>query len=86
MKVISKPDYTTWTYGFTCGTCKSELIADHNDLKHRIEKRWVSDSYDDGGDYEKTDVFYLTCPVCSVEKEVSDEVIPYLLQTKLRKK
>ena len=27
MKIISQPDYTTWTYEFTCYACKSKLRA-----------------------------------------------------------
>lgn len=85
MKVISTPDYTTWKHEFTCGTCSSKLCANHTDLKYRVEKRWVSDSYSDGGDYSKTDYYYVVCSVCRTEYEICYPiVIPYFLKKKVK--
>ena len=85
MKVLSKPDYTTWKYEFTCYTCASKLCADYTDLKYRIEKKWRSDAYGDGGDYCPTDHYYIVCSVCNKETEINYTKIPYLLQEKIKK-
>jgi hypothetical protein len=89
LKVISTPDYTTWTYQFTCSACKSKLSADHTDLKYRVEKKWQSDSYGDGGDYQAFDHYYVICPACGGETAISVKQpgaeIPLLLQKKVKK-
>lgn len=90
MKVISKPDITTWTYEFICYTCKSKLQADYTDLKYRIEKKWSSSAYGDGdGSSYDADYFYVICPVCSKETGIIPNAmgvnINYLLQEKVKK-
>jgi C4-type Zn-finger protein len=89
VKIISEPDYTTWTYSFTCSVCSSKLHADHTDLKYRLQKKWVSDAYGDGGDYQKVDHFYVVCPTCDSETELNpydiQTNIPYLLRMKVKK-
>lgn len=89
MKVISTPDYTAWTYKFTCQTCKSELQADYTDIQYRLEKKWYDDSIGDGGYYADADYYYLVCPVCLKEKHIHPNEkgvnIPYLLQEKVKK-
>lgn len=90
MKVISKPDYTTWTFEFICFTCKSKLQADYTDLKYRIEKKWSSSVYGDGdGCCYNEDIYYLVCPVCIKETHLQPNEkgvnISYLLQEKVKK-
>lgn len=89
MKVISSPDFKAWTYKFTCDTCKSELRADYNDIKYRVEREWNQDPIGDGGYYGDADHYYLTCPVCLKEKHVHPNAagvnIPFLLQEKAKK-
>lgn len=90
MKVISKPDITAWTYKFTCFTCKSELQADHTDLKYRVEKKWSSSAYGDSdGCYYDYDHYYVVCPVCGKETGLTPNAqgvnISYLLQEKVKK-
>lgn len=89
MKVLSTPDYTTWTYKFTCYTCESELQADYTDLKYRTIKEWSSDSMGDGGYYADTDYYHLVCPVCTKETQIHPNEkgvnISYLLQEKVKK-
>lgn len=89
MKIISQPDYTTWTYEFTCYACKSKLRADHTDLKYGLTKKWYDDSYGDGGYHADVDRYHLLCAVCGKETEIQPNQkgveIPYLLQEKLKR-
>lgn len=89
MKIISKPDYTAWTYKFTCWTCKSELQADHNDLKYRTVKQWYGGRDFDEGYEADVDYYYVVCPVCSKETGLIPNEkgvnISYLLQEKVKK-
>ena len=88
MKILHKPDHTTWTYEFTCSTCKATLKADYTDLKYRTEKQWYSGRDIDDGYETDVDWYYLTCPVCGGDRSsrfAHEFGIPYLLQEKIKK-
>ena len=88
MKVLSQPDYTDWTYRFTCPTCKAELQADHTDLKYCVVRQWVENPGDSGFSYD-TDYFYVICPIClkpsQFDPSHKGDGASYLLQEKLKK-
>jgi transcription elongation factor Elf1 len=85
LKIVAKPDPTTWKHEFTCYKCASKLEADHTDLKYRVASIWYQDVMDDfgGGSYSAKDHYYVVCPVCNTEKELHPNAagtnIPYLL-------
>lgn len=89
MKIIDKPDYTTWKYEFTCLTCASKLCADHTDLKFRITEQWYSGRDFDEGYYAKVDYYFIVCSVCNKERQIIPNAmgvnLPYLLQEKVKK-
>jgi transcription elongation factor Elf1 len=90
MKVISKPDYTTWKYEFTCYTCTSKLSADYTDLKYKTTKQWYGGRDVDDGFEADVDNYYFICPICGHEKSFrfpneKGLEIPYLLQEKVKK-
>lgn len=89
MKIVSKPDYSDWKYEFTCGTCTSELSADHHDLRYKTTKVWYSGRDIDDSYQADQDCYYFVCPVCGHEKSFTSPnekglAIPYLLQQKVK--
>lgn len=85
MKVLSVPKIEEWTCTADCYQCKSKLQADHNDLKHKMEKKWSDSGWGDSSSSWMEDVFYVECPMCTAHITVNGDTIPYLLLTKVKK-
>ena len=85
MKVLFKPDITTWKYTCTCGICTSKLEAAYDDLQFRVDRRYYGGGYDDSGYYANTDYYYVVCPICTKEVSVNMGDIPYLLKEHAKK-
>lgn len=85
MKIISKPDITSWIHDCRCLTCDAQLELDYQDLKFRLEKQTGGD-YGDYYSYD-TDHYYIVCAVCGKQVYIDNNKvkIPFLLQEKVKK-
>lgn len=86
MKILSKPDISTWKCEVTCWQCTSKMEVDGDDLHHKREKKYSSDDSWGGGSYME-DVFYILCGVCggTVEVNATTTKMPFLLRQKVMK-
>jgi hypothetical protein len=78
MKIIKKPDTSTWKYTFTCASCTAELEAEATDIVYN----YYSGDYRESG-YE---TFSLTCPVCSHSHTLKKDFLPKIVQLEAKKK
>lgn len=85
MKVIKKEDISNWQHPLTCHRCKSELMAEGSDIRHKKEKKYGCDPRDPGGSYID-DTYYAVCAVCNNTLPIPENKIPYLLQAKAKER
>lgn len=72
MKIISKPDTSSWSTKHTCSNCDSNLEINGEDLIYELE---------DTGYYDmESDAYYVDCPVCSELSYVQENEIPKLVR------
>jgi Zn finger protein HypA/HybF involved in hydrogenase expression len=79
MKIIEIPN-TYHSDTLYCKRCETKFQVDHNDLKVKeIEtKRWFRQSL-------FTNTFFVECPTCHSEKEISEGNIPFIVKDRIIK-